>query len=157
MKRQLILSAVIALAIFSPGNAYTQDLGLRTKDLVIQDNTIGQSSLSPKSSVLSPRENFVFTVTAYCPCKICCGPHAQGLTASGKPVSYNAGRFVAADTSILPMGTRVSIPGYNAGQPVEVIDTGSAIKGHKLDVYFPTHAQARAWGRQVLDVTVTRP
>jgi 3D (Asp-Asp-Asp) domain-containing protein len=92
-------------------------------------------------------------VTAYCPCTKCCGPHASGTTASGKPVSYNAGRFVAADTTLLPFGSKVIVPGYGA-MPVEVIDRGSAIKGNHLDVFFPTHEQAVTWGRQWIPVTV---
>jgi 3D (Asp-Asp-Asp) domain-containing protein len=91
-------------------------------------------------------------VTAYCPCPKCCGPNAAGITASGKDVRYNAGRFVAADSS-LPFGTRLMIPGYDA-KPVEVIDRGGAIKGNKIDVFFPTHQQALQWGRRHIAVTV---
>ena len=93
-------------------------------------------------------------VTAYCPCTKCCGPLAQGITASGLLVSHDAGRFVAADTGILRFGTRVEIPGYHDARPVEVIDRGGAIKGYKLDVYFPTHEEALLWGRKMLDVNV---
>lgn len=93
-------------------------------------------------------------VTAYCPCPKCCGPRAQGITASGRRVSYNGGRFVAADTRLLKFKTKLIIPGYAGAQPVEVIDRGGAIKGNKLDVYFPTHQEARKWGRQKLLVTV---
>jgi 3D (Asp-Asp-Asp) domain-containing protein len=93
-------------------------------------------------------------VTAYCPCTKCCGPNAQGITASGKPVSHNNGKFVAADTSVLPFGKQLVIPGYADGQRVEVIDRGGAIKGNKLDLYFDSHAEALVWGRQHLDVTV---
>ena len=93
-------------------------------------------------------------VTAYCPCTKCCGPQAQGLTASGKRVSHDHGRFVAADTDVLPFGTKLKIPGYHNARPVEVIDRGGAIKGNKLDVYFPTHDEALEWGRQRLAVTV---
>ena len=92
-------------------------------------------------------------VTAYCPCTKCCGPEAQGLTASGKPVSYNDGRFVAADRKF-SFGTKLSIPGYGDGRAVEVIDRGGAIKGERLDVFFPTHAEALKWGRQKVAVTV---
>lgn len=92
-------------------------------------------------------------VTAYCPCKKCCGPNAQGITASGLPVSYNGGKFVAADTDVLRFGTQLMIPGYDQG-PVEVIDRGGAIKGRKLDLYFPTHDQALEWGRKWVDVVV---
>lgn len=92
-------------------------------------------------------------VTAYCPCKKCCGEQAQGITASGLHVSYNGGRFVAADTDKLPFGTKLLIPGYDAGT-VEVVDRGGAIKGNKLDVFYPTHEAALQWGRQWVDVTV---
>ena len=93
-------------------------------------------------------------VTAYCPCAKCCGPKAQGLTASGKPVTHNGGVFVAADTRKLPFGTKLTIPGYGDGRAVEVIDRGGAIKGDKIDVFFPTHAEALRWGRQKIAVTV---
>ena len=94
-------------------------------------------------------------VTAYCPCKLCCGHDAHGVTASGRPISHNGGRFVAADTSILPFGTKLVIPDYSNG-PVEVIDRGGAIKGNKLDVFFPTHQEACAWGRRWVEV-ITAP
>ena len=93
-------------------------------------------------------------VTAYCACKKCCGPRAQGITASGKHVSYNNGRFVAADTRLLKFNTNLIIPGYANNQPVKVLDRGGAIKGHKLDVFFHSHQEARQWGRQKLWVTV---
>jgi 3D (Asp-Asp-Asp) domain-containing protein len=93
-------------------------------------------------------------VTAYCPCKKCCGPQAMGITASGKKVDYNDGGFVAADTSVLPFGTRLLVPGYHANRPIEVIDRGGAIKGHKLDVFYDTHEKAMEWGRKWVAVTV---
>lgn len=93
-------------------------------------------------------------VTAYCPCSRCCGSNARGITASGKTVDYNGGKFVAADTKALPFGRELVIPGYADNAAVEVIDRGGAIKGDKLDVYFATHEEALVWGRQHLDVIV---
>jgi 3D (Asp-Asp-Asp) domain-containing protein len=93
-------------------------------------------------------------VTAYCPCKKCCGPKAQGITASGKRVTYNNGLFVAADTKVLPFHTKLRIPGYAELRLVPVLDRGGAIKGNKLDVFFPTHREALNWGRQMIDVMV---
>lgn len=90
-------------------------------------------------------------VTGYCPCSICCGPAAAGITASGRPVTANAGRFVAANPSI-PFGTMLIVPGYNGGRPVEVLDRGGAIRGDHLDVFFVTHEEALRWGRQWLRV-----
>jgi len=101
-----------------------------------------------------PARSLWMRVTAYCPCPRCCGHHADGITASGKPVTANGGKFVAADTSILPFGTRVSIPGYNGGRAVAVLDRGGAIRGHRLDVFFPSHARARQWGSRWVLVDV---
>ena len=96
-------------------------------------------------------------VTAYCPCPKCCGSFSDGKTASGKRITYNGGNFVAADTSLLPFGTMLSIPGYNGGRPVPVEDRGGRIKGMRLDVFYYSHHQARQWGSQWLDVTVYVP
>jgi 3D (Asp-Asp-Asp) domain-containing protein len=46
------------------------------------------------------------------------------------------------------------VPGYYNGQEVKVLDRGGAIKGYKLDVFFPNHNRAKAWGRRILNVTV---
>jgi 3D (Asp-Asp-Asp) domain-containing protein len=94
------------------------------------------------------------TVTAYCSCPKCCGPKARGLTASGRSIAYNAGRFVAADTKLFKFGTQLQVPGYAGGEAVEVIDRGSAIKGYHIDLFFPTHDQAKEWGKRYLPVTV---
>jgi 3D (Asp-Asp-Asp) domain-containing protein len=93
-------------------------------------------------------------VTAYCSCKKCCGPGARGLTASGRNIRYNGGLFVAADTRLLPFGTKLVVPGYGDEKPVEVIDRGGAIKGHHIDLFFPTHEQAKEWGVKWMQVTV---
>jgi len=93
-------------------------------------------------------------VTAYCGCSKCCGPNARGLTASGRSITYNGGRFVAADTKIFKFDTQLVIPGYAGGEAVEVIDRGGAIKGYHIDVFFPTHQEARAWGKRWIAITV---
>ena len=107
-----------------------------------------------KAADRRPRvQHVTMEVTAYCPCKKCCGPTARGLTASGRHITHNDGKFVAADNRI-PFGTRLIIPGYASNLPVEVLDRGGAIKGAKLDVFFPTHKQALEWGRRKIDVLV---
>lgn len=94
-------------------------------------------------------------VTAYCACTKCCGDDARGVTASGKTVKHDRGRFVAADTKYFPFGTKLSIPDYHEGRPVEVIDRGGDIKGgSRLDVFFPRHADAMEFGRRWVKVAV---
>jgi 3D (Asp-Asp-Asp) domain-containing protein len=67
------------------------------------------------------------------------------VTASGKRV-YVGG--IAADLSVLPFGSICIIPGYNGGKPCTVIDTGGAIHGLKLDVFFWKSDEAVHWGRR---------
>ena len=47
----------------------------------------------------------------------------------------------------------LDIPGYGK---VPVLDRGGAIKGNRLDVYFPTHKQALQWGVHHVQVTIYR-
>jgi 3D (Asp-Asp-Asp) domain-containing protein len=112
-----------------------------------------RASVMLPQTIVSNAHTIQMEVTAYCACIKCCGPNAQGITASGKDISYNDGKFVAADTSVLPFGTKLMIPGY-ASAPVEVIDRGGAIKGNKLDVFYASHEEALKWGRQKITVTV---
>ena len=61
------------------------------------------------------------------------------------------GRTVAADPSVLPYGTEISING-RPGYIVE--DCGPAIKGDRLDIYMNSRGQALYWGRQKVEVVV---
>lgn len=94
------------------------------------------------------------TVTAYSPDERSCGKFADGITASLKSVWTNGMRLVAADSRLLPLGSIISVPGYAGGDVVPVLDRGGAIKGHRLDVLYPTHEIARRWGVQKVPVTV---
>jgi 3D (Asp-Asp-Asp) domain-containing protein len=76
------------------------------------------------------------------------GYSTQGTTATGLPVSWGT---IAVDPSVIPLGTRVSVPGY--GEAVAA-DTGSAVVGATIDLWFPTTQQALAWGRRVVTVTL---
>lgn len=93
-------------------------------------------------------------VTAYSPDARSCGDSADGITASGYSVFTNGGALVAADPKVLPMGSLLSVPGYDGGSVVPVLDVGGAIKGNRLDVLFPTHEAAMDWGVRDLEVTV---
>ena len=95
-------------------------------------------------------------VTAYCPCEKCCGQYGWGyVTASGYNINRKNDVLVAAPKSY-KFGTALVIKGYNSGQPVMVKDRGGAIKGDRLDVYFPTHKEALKWGVRYIDVKILR-
>ena len=71
-----------------------------------------------------------------------------GRTASGRAVGWGV---VAVDPSVIPMGSRIAIPGYGMGVAA---DTGGAIAGARIDLWFPSVAQAHDWGTRVVTVTV---
>ncbi len=116
------------------------------------------------------KEVVIMETTAYCACKRCCGwKHKYGccllpaVYASGpnkgkrKRVGFTAdgskaGRgTIAADTRRYPFGTIMHVPGYGWGV---VHDTGSAIKGNRIDLFFSSHKKALEWGRRKEKVTV---
>jgi 3D (Asp-Asp-Asp) domain-containing protein len=71
-----------------------------------------------------------------------------GTTATGIPVGWGV---VAVDPSVIPLGTRMYIPGYGEGVAA---DTGGAVHGRIIDLWFPTRAQALAWGRRTVTITI---
>jgi len=89
-----------------------------------------------------------YKVTAYCPCRKCCGRFSDGVTASGY-VIRQGDRFVAAPCEI-PFDTKLNIPGYGE---VFVLDRGGKIKDKRLDVYFDDHKTALEWGIKYLDIS----
>ncbi len=97
-------------------------------------------------------ESIQMRVTAYCPCRKCCGKYSDGVTACGHKIQPGD-TFVAADRRY-PFGTEMLIPGYSNSQPVQVLDRGDAIKGNRLDVFFATHQEALEWGVKYLEVKV---
>ena len=76
------------------------------------------------------------------------GYSLPGRTATGLPVGWGV---VAVDPSVIALGTKLSIPGYGEGVAA---DTGPAVRGNDIDLWFPTLAQARAWGRRTVTITL---
>jgi cystine transport system substrate-binding protein len=76
------------------------------------------------------------------------GYSLPGRTATGIPVGWGV---VAVDPSVIPLGTKLTIPGYGEGVAA---DTGGAVRGAMIDLWFPTHGQALAWGRRTVTITL---
>jgi 3D (Asp-Asp-Asp) domain-containing protein len=72
----------------------------------------------------------------------------RGRTATG---IYTAHGVVAVDPSVIPLGTRMTIPGYGEGIAA---DTGGAVHGNIIDLWFPTVQQALQWGRRTVTITI---
>ncbi|MBE3556764.1 MAG: DUF348 domain-containing protein [Firmicutes bacterium] len=72
----------------------------------------------------------------------------DGYTASGRRTARG---LVAVDPDLIPLGTRLYISGY--GEAIAA-DTGGAIQGRRIDLYFPSAAQAQSWGVRTVSVTI---
>jgi 3D (Asp-Asp-Asp) domain-containing protein len=79
--------------------------------------------------------------------------HTQkGVTALGAGSRVGT---AAADTSVLPLGTRIRVTGAGkySGE-YTVADTGPDIKGRQIDIYVPTESEAKAFGKQTVEVQI---
>ena len=98
-----------------------------------------------------------FKLTAYCSCEKCCGKWAlnRPKDENGKDIVYGstgailvAGTSIAVDPSVIPYGSQVEINGHT----YIAHDTGGAIKGNRIDVYFDSHQDALNFGVQYAEV-----
>ncbi len=90
-----------------------------------------------------------FTTTAYCNCRKCC---RGGTNRTKSGTIPQAGHTISADLNVFPLGTKLRI----GGVVYTVEDSGSSIKGNKLDIYFNSHSQALQYGRQSADVYIVQ-
>lgn len=87
---------------------------------------------------------FDMEATAYLPTD----GSAEGLTAMGIPATYGV---VAVDPDVIPLGTKVYIPGYGVALAA---DTGGAIYGYKIDLCMESYDEAMDFGRRYVTVFV---
>ena len=106
-----------AIQVVSRGNVN------RSSSRVNATKTIAQYNYSKKMSV---------TATAYT---------GGGTTSTGTKARWGV---IAVDPSVIPYGTRVYIPQFK--QTFVAQDTGSAIRGNKIDIYMDSKEQAIKWG-----------
>lgn len=121
---------------------------------VTQNNTPETVPKKPafNLSVSSPPANtgteMTVTATAYTAyCTGCSGTTAYGIDLRANPDQ----KVIAVDPSIIPLGTKVWVEGY--GEAIAG-DVGSAIKGHKIDVFIPTYAGAMEWGVKKVKIKI---
>jgi 3D (Asp-Asp-Asp) domain-containing protein len=89
-----------------------------------------------------------FTITAYCPCRKCCGKWADGITSTG--TTAKEGRTIAVDPDVISYGTEVVID----GKTYIAEDCGYGVNGNRIDMYFNSHSDAIEWGVKKKKVTI---
>jgi 3D (Asp-Asp-Asp) domain-containing protein len=102
--------------------------------------------------------------TAYCPCAICCGRSADGITATGTSCASHP-HGIAIDPARIAYGTRILIPhGYGyldqsrgADRWFIADDTGAAMRTAttlRIDLRYRTHASAVQFGVRVIPIWI---
>lgn len=146
--RILLIAGAITAFSFASADDLTE---ARVKNELLNS----KNELKQELNELNEWENIgEFKITAYCSCEKCCGvwaenrPNGVVYTASGEKAE--AGKTIAVDTSVIPFGTEVKIGDviYTAQ------DTGSAVKGNVIDVYYDSHEEALNHGAKYQKVEV---
>ncbi|MGK9485494.1 cell wall-binding protein EntB [Bacillus tropicus] len=106
-----------------------------------------------KNNVQSAKRELTVVATAYT-----ADPSENGtyggrvLTAMGHDLTANPNmRIIAVDPKVIPLGSKVWVEGY--GEAIAG-DTGSAIKGNRIDVLMGSKSKAMNWGRQTVKVKI---
>jgi 3D (Asp-Asp-Asp) domain-containing protein/septal ring factor EnvC (AmiA/AmiB activator) len=118
-----------------------QSIEARSRQLAVEQTaSVALSTSTPTpAATTGSGQSLTVVATAYT---------LTGTTATGAPVGYGV---VAVDPSVIPLGTRMSIPGYGEGVAA---DTGGAIHGDVIDLWFPSADQAAAWGRRMVTISL---
>lgn len=106
-----------------------------------------QTVVYAKQQVTLTREHHIPDVllTAYEASEVSCGNSADGITKTGTRVV--AGRTIAVDPSLIPLGSKVVINGHT----YTAEDVGGAVKGHHIDIYMNTVSECMSFGKRYAD------
>lgn len=111
-----------------------------TADTVKKNKGVNVGTPVSASSDATLKPLGTFRITHYCPCSICCGPWANGITSTGVTATTN--RTIAVDPTQIPYGSKVVIN----GQVYVAEDCGGAIKTNCIDIYVATHEEGESKG-----------
>ncbi|MCM3478913.1 G5 and 3D domain-containing protein [Caldibacillus thermoamylovorans] len=93
-------------------------------------------------------KEFYVSSTAYtASCNGCSGKTATGIDLHANP----GAKIIAVDPSVIPLGTKVYVEGY--GYAIAA-DTGTRIKGNKIDVFFASQSDAYRWGQRTVKIRI---
>lgn len=130
---------------------FQKDAGIKV-DGIVGPQTWSALGKSSNTNYNQPSRGNARTLTVvatgYCPCYKCNYPFYGQPSYLGYPLRKG---IVAVDPKVIPMGSRLYIPGYGEGIAA---DQGGAIKGNRIDLCFSTHQEALNWGIKTVTITV---
>jgi 3D (Asp-Asp-Asp) domain-containing protein len=103
-----------------------------------------------KEGDIKSKSNKTLTVTATAYTAYCDG--CSGTTYTGIDLVKNPNqKVIAVDPDVIPLGSKVYVEGYGTAIAADI---GSAINGHRIDVFIPSESKAFKWGVKEVDVTI---
>lgn len=92
-----------------------------------------------------------FEASAYtAKCKGCTGITSTGKNIRNQSVDH---KVIAVDPNVIPLGSLVEVQGYGT---FTALDTGGAIKGHKVDILHQTYKSATDFGRRTVKIRIIK-
>lgn len=147
-RRKLVLLAAALLLLGRPETgdlrAFAAESPVEATMVALENSGAEGSAAAEKEEVSKAKEQYsymgTFRLTAYCGCRVCNGRWTGHPTALG--TDYQEGRTIAVDRRVIPLGSTVEInlPGRGWTR-FRAEDTGSAIKGNRIDVYVSEHGR----------------
>ncbi|MEK5521022.1 ubiquitin-like domain-containing protein [Heyndrickxia sp. FSL W8-0423] len=119
-----------------------------SKEKIVNVGTkVVTAQVSRGESEAGGTEYYVSSTAYTANCNGCSGQTATGINLHSNPNL----KIIAVDPNFIPLGTKVYVEGY--GYAVAA-DTGGAIKGRKIDVFFNNNSQAYRWGRKQVKIRI---
>jgi 3D (Asp-Asp-Asp) domain-containing protein len=106
---------------------------------VRSDGMLGEKIAVEEAYIVPPSP---YVATAY---------SLRGRTASGRMVAKG---LIAADPRHLPLGSRVRLDAGSYSGEYLVADTGTLVRGKRIDIWIPTSREAMRFGRRTVKLTV---
>jgi 3D (Asp-Asp-Asp) domain-containing protein len=140
-KTEVALSSANDSQLKLNNNIDSSNLVTETDDKKLVKKTVSEAKVGTAATGAAANRGS-FTATAYC---------LKGRTALGHGVRRG---IIAADPRLLRLGSRVNLgAGAYSGQYL-VSDTGGGIKGRRIDIWVPSCAEARRFGRRTVQIGV---
>jgi 3D (Asp-Asp-Asp) domain-containing protein len=141
-------SALIAFVLLTSSLIFSaRTLSAETLSTQTQTQQLDVPSKGTLGEIIAIEEAYVVPPTPY----VATAYSLRGRTASGRPVSKG---LIAADPRHLPLGSRVRIEAGTYSGEYLVADTGSLVRGRRIDIWTPTSREAMRFGRRVVKLTV---
>ncbi|SDH33788.1 3D (Asp-Asp-Asp) domain-containing protein [Alteribacillus persepolensis] len=119
----------------------------QTLDVKENKNVASQSTSRQETEKQAVREMTVSSTAYTANCSGCSGVTATGINLKANPDQ----KVISVDPNVIPLGTEVHVEGYGTAVAG---DTGGAIKGNKIDVFFPSRSEALQWGRKDVNIKI---